>query len=318
MSVKQRFSAVCAILFCVALYSSCKGDETRFSEDSVALAKVRALSAKLNSGQQLSEQEFNDLKAEFEKYPKAESLQKPYEAALFLRKDWASLAEFYRSLQGEDFTEFREKNLAKVFVKLGNYEEASKIASKFDLKKDEEMRLVAASSFFHTGRYAEAKRLLDDSWESIVSQKRLDEMVLRGMIYFYEGENKKALEVLEKVITFDPLNVTANNGLSRVYAAEGNTEKAKAAQLKVQESFDKITEHEQVKTRIVEKSNRLEEAYQAKRYNEVISLSRELIPHADPRNRMIMYQYLYNSYMALGKQNEARAVMEEAKQFQQK
>lgn len=316
MSVKQRFYTVYVVLLCIVFFVACKSDETRFGDDAVAVAKVRELNTKMNAGKQLSEAELNDLKVEFEKYPEAETVLKAYESALLLRKDWGALTDFYKMLSGPAFTDDRKKNLAKAYLKLGRYKDASETAAGFDLKTDEEMGLVAAMSLYHLGKYDESKKIFDDNWARIVSQKKVDEMTLRGMIYFYQGDNKKALEILEGVTAIDPLNVMANNGLSRVYGAEGNSESAKAAQAKVQESFDKLTEQEQIKTHEVEKANRLQEAYNAKRYEEVIELSRELIPNADPRNKLIMYQYLYNSYLSLGKEKEAREVMQEAKKFQ--
>ncbi len=105
MPATLRYCAIYALLSISAFYlCACSSDETRFANDATSVAKVRELSSKLNAGQQLAEDEFNELKKVYEQYPKSESLRKPYETALFLRKDWATLASFYDSMQGSEMT----------------------------------------------------------------------------------------------------------------------------------------------------------------------------------------------------------------------
>ncbi len=319
MSAKLRYYAIYAsLLICAICLNACSSDETRFSNEPTSVAKVRELSARLNTGQQLAEADFNSLKELYEQFPKAESLRKPYETALFLRKDWAALALFYDSMQGPDMPVEHKRNHAKVYVKLGNYEKALELTKSFDLKADSDMRHTAATSLFQLGKYDEAKKILDDSWNAIEQEKRVDEITLRGMIYFYQGDNAKAVETLTKATALNENSIPANNALSRVYSAMGDDEKASAALAKVQTAFDEVTQIERQKTILVEQGHKLQNAYKAKRYEEVIALGPEMIAASTPQNRLMIYQYMYNSYVALGKNEEAKEVLEKAKQLQQK
>jgi tetratricopeptide (TPR) repeat protein len=319
MLATLRYCAIYALLSISAFYlCACSSDETRFSNDPTSVAKVRALSTKLNSGQQLAEVEFNELKKLYEQYPKSESLRKPFETALFLRKDWATLATFYDSMQGSEMAVEHKRNHAKVYVKLGDYEKALELTKTIDLKTDADMRHTAATSLFQLGKYDEAKKILDESWSTIEKEKRIDEITLRGMIYFYEGDNAKAVETLTKATAINENSIPANNGLSRVYTAMGDDEKASAALKRVQTAFDEITQSERQKTILVEQGHKLQNAFKAKRFEEVIALGPEMIAGSTPQNRLIIYQYMYNSYVALGKTEEAKEVLEKAKQLQQK
>ena len=50
----------------------------------------------------------------------------------------------------------------------------------------------------------------------------------------------------------------------------------------------------------------------------MIVLAKQLIPETKGRNQATLYQYLYNSYRALGKEAEAREILEKVKQIQKK
>ncbi len=180
------------------------------------------------------------------------------------------------------------------------------------------MRHTAITSLFQLGKYDEAKKILDQSWNEIEREKRIDEITIRGMIYFYQGDNAKAVETLLKATAINENSIPANNGLSRVYSATGDEEKASQALKRVQTEFDKVTESEKQKTIFVEKGHNLQNAYNAKRYEEVILLGSQMIADSSPQNRFIIYKYMYDSYVALGKTEEAKEILEKVKQTEQK
>ena len=78
------------------------------------------------------------------------------------------------------------------------------------------------------------------------------------------------------------------------------------------------TADERRKTNYVEKIYKLQEAYKAKRFQEVINIANEILPEADAKNKAALYQFLYNSHKALGQQEEAQEVLVKAREMQQK
>ena len=174
------------------------------------------------------------------------------------------------------------------------------------------------------GKYDEAKAELDGSWEQINKEKRIEEIALRGIIYFYEKENDKAIETLNKALEIDSKHVLTNNSLSRVYAAQentekaqGNTEKAQEYVTKVKREFDAITAREKVSSAKAEDTMKIQVAYKAKRFEEVINLANRMLPSANAREKVILYQFLVNSYQATGKTKEAQEALAKAKQIHQ-
>lgn len=310
----RRITTIFVLVFCAFQLSSCQSDETKFNNDAVAVAELRKIAQRMESGTVPTNEEFKFMRTQFTNYPESPTVISYYEKALLIREDFGTLAQFYEAL-GTDIDVDQKRNLAKVYVKLGRFEEAYEATKSFDFKVEKEMRLVAAKSLFQLGRYDEAKKVIQDSWDNIVSEKSTDEMAIRGMIYFHEGDSSSAIQTLTSVLALEPHNVPANNGLSRIYKALGEDEKAAAAQNRVQQIFDKVTASEALRTQNVAKGHKLQEAYKAKRYDEVIALARELESGVDSQNRKVLFEYLYNSYMALGKQEEARKVLEEAKRY---
>ncbi len=218
----------------------------------------------------------------------------------------------FSELDDEDKT-----NLGITYFKLGRYNDAIEILKNINNENIPDSKYILTASYFNIGKYDEAKLLIDKNWEQILKAKKTDQINFRGMIYFYEKNYEKAIETLEKTLEINPDDVQAANGLSRIYAAKGETEKAEEYLAKVQEGFDKLVIEERQKTNLVEKLHKLQEAYQAKRFQEVIDLANEVLPNAQAKNKAALYQYLYNSYLALGMTKEAQETMAKAKQMQQ-
>lgn len=314
----NKFSVRFVLVFlCACFCISCQTDENALQEDATAKATINQVSQVLKSGQKPTSEDFEQLKSVYEKYPDSESTRQTYKSALIVREDWAALEKFLTAIPAAKLTDDDKLNLGKTYIKLGRYNDAVETLKPFENGNNLEAKTLLANAYFHLGKYAEAKPLLDSNWEQIIKDKRIDDITLRGMIYFHEKENEKAIETLEKALEFMPDNISAANGLSRVYAAKGETEKAEEYLAKVQQSFDKLTAEERRKTYLVEKFYKLQEAYKAKRFQEVIDLANDVLPEAEARNKAALYQYLFNSYQALGMQKEAQEILVKAKQMQQ-
>lgn len=309
---------ICVVILSLGLVVSCgTDDETALKADKAAVQAVGQASTLLQSGQKLSPEQFAKIKSIFEQYPDSKTAQDTYRAALIVKEDWAILADFFNKRPGSKLAVDDKLTLAKAYVKLGRYSDAAETLVPLTTQNSLEANALLANAYFHLGKYDDAKRLIDENWQPILNDKRADEIALRGMIYFYQGDAEKAIETLNKSIALSPQHLPSYNGLSRVYASRGDQVKAEENLKKVQELFDRITADERRKTNLVEKSYKLQEAYQAKQFQLVIDLANELLPQSDAKTKTVLYQFQYNSYQALGKQAEAQEVLSKARQLQQ-
>ncbi len=300
------------------LFLGCQNDEKSLQNDKQSLETISKVSTAFSTGQKPSSQEFESLKQVFQRYPESQTAGQMYKLALIKREDWASLKTLLSTTPFENLSLEDRKNLGNASYKLGNYQDAVEVLKTLTEENDREVISVLANSYFFLGDYSEAKLLLDKNWERIKNEKRLNDITLRGLIYFRENESDKAIETLKFALTIAPDNIPAANAISRIYAARGEQEVAVKYLEQVQRSFDKVTAEERRKAIVVEKFYKLQDAYKAQRFQEVIDIAEEVLPEADPKNKLTLYQFLYNSHNALGHQKEAQEALENAKQFQQK
>lgn len=327
---KNLLTKAFLILLCAVFCISCQPDQTTvksdakakdeaaLQNDAKAKAEINRVNQILSSGRKISQEDFDSVRKIYDQYPSSETIRKTIRSSLIQREDWASLEKFFNEIPASELSQEDKLSLAKVYIKLGRFEDSVEVLKTLEDKNDLEMKSLLANANFHLGNYDEAKNLLDGSWEQIIKEKRVDDIYVRGMIYFYAKENEKAIETFEKLLEIAPDNAPAANGLSRVYASQGETEKAEEYLAKVQQIFDKVTAEEKRKANLVENLYKLQEAYKANRFQEVVALANQILPEADERNKAILYQYLFNSYKALGKQKEAQEVLSKARQMQQK
>lgn len=308
----------CLFFLTVGLAVSCQTDgEAALRSDPSASQTINQANIFLQNNQKLSTEQFDKVKKLYEQYPTSKAAKDTYRAALIRNGDWAILADFLKQIPDAELTVQDRLNLAKANIKLGRYTDAAETLTPLAGQNNFEAKTLLASAYFHLGKYDESKKLFDENWQQILNEKKSDEITLRGMIYFYQGDHPKAIETLDQSIAFNPEHVPSYNGLSRVYAAQGEHAKAEENLKRVQELFDQVTAIEIRQTKLVEKIYKLQEAYQAKRFQEVIDLANEILPQTDAKNKVALYQFLYNSYQALGKQREAQEVLLQAKQTQQ-
>lgn len=312
------------ILLCLFLLVSCQksaeNDIETFKKDAQAVAEFNRINQAIARGQYLSQTDIDSLNKIREKYPKNPNVRLLMQSALIKREDWQTAADFIGQIPENEQTEDEKKNLAKILVKLGRHEEALKTVTPLLEKNPANIEFISISSnsMMNLGRYEEAGNGLDKVWNEILNQKKADEVTMRGMIYFYQKNYDKAVETLNKSVEINPENVAAYNSLARVYAAQGNTEKAEEFTKKVQTVFDKITADSQKKAKFVDSAKNLEEAFKNKRYEEVVNLAKTMIPDAEAENKYVLYQFLANSYQALGKIKEAQDAIAEGEKVKSK
>jgi tetratricopeptide (TPR) repeat protein len=307
------------IVLALALFAgACQSDEKSLQNDKQSLETISRISKTFSVGQKPSSEDFESLRQVFEKYPRSQTVNQVYKFALIKREDWASLKNLLSATPFDELSKEDQKNLGNAAYKLGDYAESVAVLGKLADGNDREVISVLANSYFYLGNYSESKLLLDRNWERTKNEKLVNDITLRGLIYFHENESDKAIETLKLALEISPDNIPAANAISRIYAALGEQEVAEAYLEQVQRTFDKVTAEERRKTKIVEKLYELQEAYKAQRFQEVIALATEVLPDADTKNKIALYQYLYNSHIALGHQKEAQEALEQANQIQQK
>ncbi len=302
----------------VVLLSNCRSDESALQNDAVSKQALENAVQLMKTGQKPAPEDFEKIKKIYQQYPNSKTARNSYQFALISREDWTALEQFLNQIPFSEMSDEDKSNLGKAYFKIGRYADAVESLKPFGKKGEREIRNILATSYFRLDRFAEAKALLDDDWDDIINKKSIDEITLRGMIFFHEKENDKAIETLHRTLKIDPENIAAANGLSRVYAAIGDRKKSEEFVARVQDSFEKLTAEEKRKTNQVEKLYQLQNAYNAKRFDEVIEIANQVLPEADARNKSALYQYLYNSYIALGKQKEAQEIAAKAQQMEQK
>lgn len=306
---------------CLFLLVSCQKQSEKdiesFKKDAQAVAEFNRINQVIGRGQYLSQTDIDSLNKIREKYPQNPNVRLLMQSALIKREDWQAAADFINQIPENERTEDEKKNLVKILTKLGRYEEALQTATPLLEKNPENIELISLSSnaLMNLGRYEEAGNRLDKVWNEILNQKKADEVTMRGMIWFYRKNYDKAIETLNKAVELNPESIAAYNSLARVYAAQGNAEKAEEFTKKVQSVFDKMTADSQKKAKFVADAKNLEEAFKNKRYGEVVNLAKTMLPDAETENKFVLYQFLANSYQALGKAKEAQNALAEAEKL---
>jgi predicted Zn-dependent protease len=262
----------------------------------------------------ISRSDFDSLKKLREKYPDAIEVRKTLQSALIIRQDWIALERLLTEIPADQQTELDKTELTKTYIKLGKGNDAIQtVVPLADAKPDNvDLNGLAGQAFFLTGKNEEAAKYIDRVWDKLVEEKRVDEMAVRGLIYFYQGNNQKALEVLQQANKLNAQHIPTINALVRVYAAMGDQKQANNFRVQAEKIVHDITADEAKKAKLVERANEIQKAWNEKRYEDVIRIAQEMIPDADNANKAVLYEYLAQSYQALGKTAEAKAAMDEA------
>ncbi len=301
------------ILIACLLFAACGENKSSIAEDTQASAEVSRINQVLATGQILAPNDFESLKKIYEKYPKDAQVRNLYQSALIKRDDWVSLEKFFEEIPENERSREDQINLARVYLKLGKHQNLVDFAKPLGDKDqtDVEFNSLLGFGYFYLGQTDEAAKYLDNVWEKILSDKRADEITTRGLIYFRQNNFPRAIETLEKSLAINPQNPTATNALSRVYAAQNNTEKAEEFRNKTVELHQKSEENSAKGMQNVKMIYDLQTAWNEKKYAEVIALANRILPDSDDKNKLALYQYIAESYKALGKPEEAGAALKE-------
>jgi tetratricopeptide (TPR) repeat protein len=306
------------ILSGISCQSNAKQDDALLAEDKQAMAEITRINRNLATEQPLLPADFESLRKIYEKYPQTEKVRNIYQSALVKREDWVLLEKFINEIPADQRTRADQLNLGKVYLKLGRYEDLIAMFKPLaDANpNDADFNSLLGFGYFHLGQNDEAAAYLDRIWETIVSEKRIDEMTTRGLIYFRQKNYPKTIEVLEKAFEIHPLNSTATNTLSRAYTANNNLEKAEEFRKKTAEIHRNAEEFEARSMRNVGLIYDLQTAWTEKKYSEVISLANRILPDAQEKNKPALYQYIAESYKAMGMKTEAEAALKELEKFE--
>jgi tetratricopeptide (TPR) repeat protein len=314
----------CVLLLCLTFFISCQNasriETNSAPPDAKTKTELSRISQILTVGQPLSPQDFESIKQIREKYSNSVEVRNVYQSALIKRGDWENLAKLIVEIPASERKREDNLNLAKSYLKLGRYQDEIDLLKPLaDANpKDADYNSLLASGYFYLGQTNEAAKYLDAVWDALLQNKRVDEINTRGMIYFRQKNYEKAIETFKKTLEIDENDISANNTLSRIYAAQGDARQAEVYRLKTEKAHESVGANEAKASRFVQNSYQLEDAWKAKRYDEVISLARQMLADANDANKPALYQYMAESYKALGKPDEAQKVLVEAQNLKQK
>jgi Flp pilus assembly protein TadD len=317
-------AGLCISLLCLAFLCACQSEAEKQSaalkQDAPVLSQLAQINNAINTTRSISPESFAVLKTIREKYTTAPEVRQTYKNALVVREDWAALETFFGETPLAELSAEDRQTLGKVYVKSGKYEQAIEALKPLadGNPNDVETRSLLGLSYFYLDKPDEAGAQFDSVWDKIIAEKRIDEITTRGIIYSRQNNFPKAVETLKKAIEFNPSSAAANNALSQVYARQGDAEQAEIYRAKTVEINDKIAAETFEASRRVQRIYSLENAWKAKNYKEVINLANQILPTtADKNQKIVLCQYLFESYKALGNQAEANNALAEAQKLQQ-
>ncbi len=312
------------IIFSLMMLFACQNDSARDSkrlnDDKQTLSELNKIAANLQAGQIPNQEVVNSIKKIREKYPNAVEARNVFLLALNRREDWATAEKILVEIPEKEKTETDKLNLANIYYKLGRYEEIVNLIKPMLVAKPNDLSLnsLLGTSQFNLGKYDEAAQTFDKIYDSLITNKKFEEITMRGTIYFHQANYPKAIETLKKSYEINAEHIPTTNVLSRAYTAIGDANQAESYREKTRTAYQKYAETTQQKMKIVPIYYQLEDAWKAKNYNEVINLANQLLTTADNKTKLTLYQYLAQANQALGKQTEAQTAIQELQKLQQK
>ena len=302
------------LILSTACGDQAKRDQANFEKDKTAVTEVRRITALLAQSHNVPQTDLDLLKSLHVKYPAAVELRQALQNALQARQDWGALEKLLTETPESTRSQQEQAYLAKVYFKLGRYKDASRIVGPLaeGSPGNLELNILAGQAWYFEGKYDDASRAFDRVWDGLVASKQVDEIMMRGMIYFYKGEMARAIATLKKTVELKPDYVAGNNALARVYSANGDQQQAEVYRATAERAHAVQTADESRRMRVTSRSRDLENAFAAGRYEECISISRELLQSVDDSQKPVLYEYLVKAYQATGRQPEAQNALQEA------
>ncbi len=312
--VNFAFSLVlaCSLFAC---QSGSDGDATRLTADKPATAELNRVNTLLASNRPVTRVDIDSLNSLRERYPASAVVRQLLQGALIKRGDWAAAEKVIGEIPDNERTNSERLNLAKIYFKQGKFSEATDLLKRMSPDAAEfglEIPTLLGQSQFYAGNLDEAVAALEPIRDTLVLQKRADNLALLGTIYLRQGDHRKAIEILEKAVEVSPDNISSNNALSRAYAATGDETRAQSVRERLQAINERVAVAEKKSARRVALFYQLEDAYAAKDFEKVIALVGQIQPDADDAVKPTLYQYLAAAYQAQGKETEAKNARAEA------
>ncbi len=296
-----RVKLACALLG-LALIFACTNDAKRDSQslahDNGSLRRLNEINTALGQTQQITPENFADLLNLRAKYPSAPEVAMTYKAALIAREDWETLEKLLLAGNGQSRDD--QTMLAKVRIKLGKYADGLEILKRVGAKGADDLdhRSLCAIAYANLGDNSAAAAELDGVWQQILEKKRVDDINLRGTVYFREKIYVKAAETFKLVLEISPSDAVATNMLSRVYAASGDSANAEAFRLASENAREQKNADELKKLQFVSLAAKLKAALDQKRYDEVIRIGEQMLPIADTQNNPVIEKYIADARAA--------------------
>lgn len=296
-----------AILILVAICIILPGCGPKGMEKEASI-KLEGLQREFGKTAGLSTDSFQSLKALQSSYPDSDEINEFYKQVLLARKDWNSLESLLSKQDRKNLTGEDQRILAIAYNNIGNFEKSLVYVAPLmeESPGDVELRTIAATAELSLGRTDKAAKLLDDVWKAIVERQMSEEITLRGIIYLRQDNPNQAVETFQKVLEFQPDNISANYNLGKAYQRLGNQEKAEESLAKATAGQKTLKANTYRRSVEVKRTYELEEAWKKKDYDNVIRLAELMVPTTTEKSKkIILYQYIYESYKAQGMSEKA-------------
>ncbi|MEP6903304.1 MAG: hypothetical protein ABJA66_16370, partial [Actinomycetota bacterium] len=128
-----KYFKICGLLVCLFLFDSCQNatekDSNLLNRDKQSLAELNRVNQIISSGQLITQNEVDSVQKIREKYPSAPVVRQILQSALIRREDWQTAADLISQIPELQRTDEEKNNLAKIYLKLGRYEDVLRIVN---------------------------------------------------------------------------------------------------------------------------------------------------------------------------------------------
>jgi Flp pilus assembly protein TadD len=310
-----------AVVLHFALFAACSSTvpdhETAIKSDKAAIELLARVDRSISQDRSISPNDLEELKALHRRYPDAVSVRRSLKNALVVRTDWDSLEGILTDRPVGELPTDERVMLGTLYAKIGEYGKAVEVLEPLSVTNPNDLELHSrlALAYFHLDRANEAGAAFDRVWDKIVAEKLYDEMTLRGLIYLRQENLPKALEVLKRAYAINPDHIATNNALTRIYARLGDPQQAEQHRIRTVKGQDALVDSKYQASQRVRKIYDLEAAWKEKNYVRVIAIAQEMVPAANREQKIVLLQYVHESYKALGNTQAAEAAADELKKL---
>lgn len=286
--------------------------EKQLKDDEIAIMTLHEIRARLDRFKSATDEDLKRLREIETKYPDERAVTTTLSYAMLVSRDWEGLAILYLRLPETELYEEDKMILAQVLVKTGRYEKAIEVLKPLAKEMDNNLGLLIlqAHAYSFLGKYKEAVELLDENWDEVIRHNAVEALLIRAMIYFYDGEEIQALDMLNEAFAMDSdsveLEIRLHNSISRVLSSLGENQKAQTHSETASELYNKYTEDEKKKYKLGSLSRALNEAFAARNIEECERIIQHMLADADRDLQASLYKYLSEIYQTVGRTKDAQ------------